>query len=272
MERRAKENPTGLTGLAPLLRAVRHLVLPDRCMACGTYLPPGSAGEPLAACFCRSCLALPLPRFSSPYCPCCGCLFPKGSVDGRSGENHLCESCLKSRPGIARVRAAFAYEGIIRSAVGLLKYKGRVRLAGPLSHYLFDSFEQYFMDHGIDLVLPVPLHVSRAWARQFNQAILLSRHFPRLFRQRYGKAPAWEIRPELLRRRRATLSQTGLDQKARERNLKQAFAVTSPDRIRGKRILLVDDVYTSGATCRAAAESLLEAGARQVEALVLARA
>ena len=260
------------SGRHRLFQAIRDLVLPDRCMGCGIYLPSDPGQEPLAACFCRSCITLPLPRFLPPYCPCCGCLLPKGSPDAGDLENHLCESCLKSRPKISRVRAAFVYEGIIRTAVGLLKYKGRVRLAGPLSHYLFNSFEQHFMADDIDLVVPVPLHVSRAWERQFNQAVLLVRGFPKLFRRRYGTAPAWTVRADLLSRHRATLSQTGLHQRAREKNLKKAFAVKTASPVRGKRILLIDDVYTSGATCRAAASCLTAAGARQVDALVLARA
>jgi len=245
MGKNTKENAWPLSGLVPFARAVSALMLPDRCMVCRAYLTPDPKDEPLASCFCASCLALPLPRFASPYCPCCGRLLPKGSGDSGLGENHLCESCLRCDSQISRVRAAFAYEGIVRTAVGLLKYKRRIRLAGPLSHYLFDSFEQYFIDEAIDLVLPVPLHISRAWERQFNQAVLLVRDFPRRFQQRFKKAPAWEIRLNLLSRNRPTLSQTGLDQKAREKNLKQAFAVTAPDRVRGKRILLVDDVYTS---------------------------
>jgi ComF family protein len=154
--------------------------------------------------------------------------------------------------------------------VGLLKYKGRVRLAGPLCHYLFNSFQQYFKD--IDLVVPVPLHPSRAWERQFNQAVLLVRQFSRRFQNQYGRAPDWQIRPQVLSRCRPTISQTGLDQKAREKNMHQAFVVKDPGRVKGKQILLIDDVYTSGATCRAAASCLITAGARQVDVLVLARA
>lgn len=264
---------SGRSWLDRCLAGIRTLILPERCMSCGGYLQIGSlsdellSDEPLAVCFCRTCLALPLPAFSPPFCPVCGHLFPVSDQ-----ESHLCEACLTSAPAVAKVRAAFSYEGVVRSVVAQFKYKGRLRLARPLEHHLFDAFARHFGQDKIDLILPVPLHPGRAWERQFNQAVLLTRRFPRLFRRRFGRAPSWSVRPDLLVRKRATESQTGLAVKEREKNLKGAFAVTSGDAVKGKHVLLVDDVYTSGATCRAAAESLFRAGAVVVNALVLARA
>ena len=253
--------------LGRCLSDVQDLVLPAKCMQCGRYIDPIQMRDPLESCFCPQCLNSPLPRFSPPYCPSCGHLFPRSDQ-----KSHLCENCLKSPPGITKVRAAFAYEGIIRAAVALLKYQSRIRLAKPFEHHLYESFERHFFKVGIDLILPIPLHPTRAWHRQFNQSVLLVRNFSRLYYARHGKSPSWQVNPELMYRNRATPSQTGLDGKLREKNLKSAFALGVPDTVTDKKILLVDDVYTSGATCRAAADCLFGAGARQVDVLVLARA
>lgn len=245
------------------------LLFPATCLKCRTYiLTPGDG--PLSRCFCPSCTGLSLPWYQPPFCTCCGRPFD-------TGDSHLCESCLKTDPAVGRVRAAFEYQGIIRDAVGLLKYRSRLSLATPFETCLFDAFATYFSDIPVDLILPVPLHPARARQRGFNQSCLLVRNFTAIYRKRCGQAPPWQVDTTGLVRVKPTPSQTGLDIREREKNLNRAFTWRGGRKkggpeLRGRHVLLVDDVYTTGATCTAAARALTAAGAARVDALVLARA
>ncbi len=240
------------------------LIFPDRCMKCGTYITR-DCQMPLSACFCPSCLDSPLPFFGTPFCPVCGRIFDAGT-------DHLCSSCLERRPVTKSVRAAFEYKGVIRDGIGLLKYQAKQSLALPFEYYLFSAFESYYDMDDVHLILPVPLHRSKAKKRGFNQSYFLVRNFPRLFKKKFGHNPFWAIDIHSLVRVRATVSQTGLDYSERRENLNKAFSCHHPSKVEGKNILLVDDVYTTGATCNAAAKILIRAGAARVSALVLARA
>jgi len=246
-------------------RGMVSLVFPDKCLKCGVYIRRDPT-FPLSACYCGACLGNALPIFQSPFCTCCGHLFRS-----RAGENHLCEPCLKKRPVLARVRAAFEYKDTIREAVARFKYQSRLSLSYPFEHYLFDAFCTWFGHEEIHLILPVPLHPKKARQRGFNQSFLLIRRFPSLFRKKFGVLPPWAVDISSLARIRYTTSQTGLDIRERKRNLRQAFKWRGSGNLRGKNLLLVDDVYTTGATCHAAARALKAAGAQTVSALVLAR-
>ncbi|EIM64202.1 ComF family protein [Desulfobacter postgatei] len=240
------------------------LVFPDKCLGCGKYIKK-NADNPLSKCFCHRCLGEVLPVFDHPFCPACGHCF-------ESGPDHLCEACLKTPMVMESVRAAFIYKELIQKALGLFKYQSKLSLARPFERHLFQAFATHFDMNGFHLIVPIPLHVSKAKKRGFNQSYLLVRNFPRLYRDAYGRPAPWCIDIRCLARVRATVSQTGLDHKARKNNLTQAFACPKPDYIQGKNILLVDDVFTTGATCNAAAQTLMNAGAAGVSALVLARA
>jgi len=170
------------------------------------------------------------------------------------------------------VRAAFIYKELIQEALGLFKYQSKLSLARPLEHHLFQAFATHFDMNGFHLIVPIPLHVSKAKKRGFNQSYLLVRNFLRLYMEAYGRPAPWRIDIGSLIRVRATVSQTGLDHKARKNNLTRAFACPKPEYIQGKNILLIDDVFTTGATCNAAAQTLMNAGAAGVSVLVLARA
>ena len=137
---------------------------------------------------------------------------------------------------------------------------------------MYEAFDTYFFAHGIDLLVPVPLHPSKTRKRGFNQAYLLIRRFQKFYRQQYGKDPSWQIDTRSLVRVKPTLPQTGLDSGSRQENLKNAFKVRPGAGLKEKRILLVDDVFTTGSTCYEAARVLGRAGAGRVDALVLARA
>jgi ComF family protein len=171
----------------------------------------------------------------------------------------MCAAC---REGIAGFDAAYSfgsYEGTLRKLIHLFKY-GRVEtLAAPLSRMLQRVVP---LEERFDLVIPVPMHWRKRWMRGFNQAELLARPLAR----RIG-APLTRN----LVRRRATPSQASLSEAQRRTNPANSFGVRGAGQIAGKRILLIDDVFTTGATLRAAAAALKTAGAAHVSALTLAR-
>ncbi|WP_035240185.1 ComF family protein [Desulfobacter vibrioformis] len=240
------------------------LVFPDKCLGCGKYIKKNT-DNPLSVCFCHGCLGQTLPVFDHPFCPACGRGF-------ESGPDHLCEACLKTPMVMERVRAAFIYKDLIQKALGLFKYQSKLSLARPLERHLFQAFATHFDMNRFHLVLPIPLHISKARKRGFNQSYLLVRNFSRLYKDACGRPAPWRIDIRCLARVRATVSQTGLDHTARKKNLARAFACPEPGLIKGKNILLVDDVFTTGSTCNAAAQTLVDAGAASVSVLVLARA
>jgi len=233
----------------------------------------------LSACFCDDCFPFEPLGFTSPFCPACGRMFDRisdridpdvGLVSSR--ENHLCEICRVNPPLINSVRAAFQYQGIIKEAIPLFKYQSRLSLARVFEAYLFEAFERFFETAAIDLILPIPLHFKKMKLRGFNQSFLLVRNFQKKYRSIHGKTPCWQIDTGTLLRIKSTRPQTGFDIQQRQDNLKGAFAIKGKTTLFGKNILLVDDVYTTGATCGEAARLLLKSGANRVDVLVLARA
>jgi ComF family protein len=162
---------------------------------------------------------------------------------------------------VRAVVAAYPLEGLVRAAVLALKYRGRTRLAPFLAAGL--SLPLAHRPLSVDRVIPVPLSPGRLRVRGFNQSELLARPVAKAFQ--------WELDTTSLTRQRETRQQTRLSVQERQRNVAGAFAVTDPGRIRGARVLLVDDVCTTGATLDACAQSLIEAGAEGVWAIVVAR-
>ena len=201
-----------------------------------------AASEPLdAEYFCVSCRT---PFVNS---------FPLDS-EGR------CSLC---RSGLRAFDAAYSfgsYAGPLRTLVHLFKYHAMRPLAAPLGAYLLRSLPR---DQAFDLLVPVPLHWLRRWKRGFNQSELLGRVV-----SRSTGIPVCGA----LRRVRSTAVQAGLSNTARRRNVSQAFRCHRPEKVRGKRILLVDDVMTTGSTATACARALKRAGAARVVLLTVARA
>ncbi len=152
-----------------------------------------------------------------------------------------------------------SYEGSLRKLIHVFKYGKVESLAGPLSRFLIQSLP---LEQQFDIVLAMPMHWRKLWQRGFNQAELLARPVAR----RYGIKLSSN-----LRRRRYTKPQAGLSEAKRRDNLRNSFTVVRPEQMRGKRVLLIDDVFTTGATLRTAAEALKAAGAGHVCALTLAR-
>jgi ComF family protein len=152
------------------------------------------------------------------------------------------------------------------------KYKGKIQLARPLGELLLTAFTRFWDIDSIDIILPVPLHASRLRQRGFNQAGLLLRNWYEISDRRFCNLSHIQIADGILIRTTATAPQSALGRAQRSRNIKNAFGLDGQEKIRGKKILLVDDVYTTGATVNECGRLLLNSGARGVDVLTLARA
>ncbi len=260
---------------APLILAV----FPSRCIQCGRFLPVSSAirhpvGEKtdwfrpehlFRRYACRSCMSQFLP-ISSPLCPSCGIPFQT-----QEDRDHVCQECIARPRRFVSARSAAAYDGILRTAVHLLKYEGKIQLARPMGRLLFPLFRQLMDQRPVDRILPVPLHTSRLRKRGFNQADLLIREWKQLLAREEPDKEFPPIRRGWLKRVRKTPPQTGMGKEERRKNIRGAFQVEPRANVKGKWILLVDDVYTTGATLDECARSMLSAGAAGILALTVAR-
>jgi ComF family protein len=196
-------------------------------------------------------------------CQRCGWPFPAAAAT-RGAECPLCQRCRETDDAFEVARAALVYRdgGVARAAILLCKHAGRLGLLQHLAALLAAQAPEDLMLRSWDAVVPVPLHWLRRWRRGFNQAEVLARAV--------GRHHALPVVGGCLARVRATPPQHG-DAAARQRNVQKAFVVRRPGRIAGKRVLLVDDVFTTGATANACAAALLAAGAAAVGVLTLAR-
>jgi ComF family protein len=234
--------------------AALDLIYPPTCCACGQpNRQPGFCTR------CRTAITAP----GSPLCSVCGAPF------GTRGEaDHCCARCLIRRPRFGRARACAIYDAAdtaehpLKVVLQRYKYSRDVSLAPALGSLLAERAPLPLSVY--DLIVPVPLHPERLRWRGFNQALLLAKQLARMH--------ALGLDPFSLERVRPTRPQVDLDEGERRRNVAGAFCVTRPERVRRRRILLLDDVYTTGATVNECSRILRQAGARSVDVLVLARA
>jgi ComF family protein len=234
------------------LSQISDAFFPRICLACSCVLPSGRPEF-----FCTDCLRQ-ITFLRGRLCPACGITFSDSSAG-----NHLCSSCIEHQHWFDFARAAVAYEGIILDAIHRFKY-GRDLTAGAALAGLLADFDFAGIDFSaFDAMIPMPLHIKRLRERRFNQSLVLARAL--------GKKHGVAVDFSLLKRRRFTLTQTGLNKSQRDKNISGAFAANRPDKIRGGSFLLVDDVYTTGATINECAKILVEAGAKRVAALTVAR-
>jgi ComF family protein len=224
------------------------MLVAPACAACDEPLEAPTRGPVCARCWSRVTPTAP------PLCEQCGDPLPSWRVI--SLEHARCPRCRRGRSHVRRSRAIGQYEGALREIVHALKYDGRRSLARPLGAMLAQSGAELLQD--ADLVVAVPLHRSRHRARGFNQAAELARNL--------GLPVS-----AALKRVRATPSQTDLPAAKRHANVRHAFAVRRGAKVAGATVVLVDDVSTTGATLDACARVLIEAGAREVRALTVAR-
>jgi ComF family protein len=169
-------------------------------------------------------------------------------------------------------RAPLVYDQTILNVVHCYKYKGKIQLAGPLGGLLLATFNCFWDKDSIDVIVPVPLHFKRLRKRGFNQVFLLIRNWKKFAAASHIDLSGVRIERNAIVRAASTSPQTGLGRKARMTNIKNAFKIQYKEKIKDKTILLVDDVYTTGATVNECARLLLKGGANHVDVLTLARA
>jgi ComF family protein len=234
-----------MAGLSPLTRvgrAVLEVFFPSRCVGCGAY----------GSFLCQSCQAELLPT-RPPRCPICWQPQPQEVTCGR---------CREERPAFQGARSAYLYQGAAREAVRALKYSYLSALAQPMAQLM----ARYVLEKEpieADLLVAVPLHGRRQRLRGYNQSALLARELSRLC--------GLPLAERGLARRRNTPPQArSADAEARKRSVSGAF-VADRRWVEGRRVLLVDDVMTTGATLDACAQALRQAGAASVWALTFAR-
>jgi ComF family protein len=231
-----------------------ELIYPPRCHICQCFLISGGAG---AGHICGDCFES-LVKITSPFCPVCGTPFIS-----RVEDDHLCGDCLKKRPHYDALIAPFLYEGGIMDAIHQIKYNGRTYITGSVGELAASFAKERFGDTNGFLLMPVPLHPKRLRERGFNQSLILAR------------AIAANLDTEIdflsLRRVRYTQPQTGLKKVERKRNVRGAFGLAGRPDLKGKTVILVDDVATTGSTLDECAKVLKKGGCEKVFCLVLAR-
>jgi len=239
---------------APLLQPLRRLVdsvLPPRCINCRALVHGETA-------LCAECWPL-FDFLAPPLCQCCGFPFEydPGSADT------LCAACVARRPLFERARAVLVYGELSRRLILDFKHADRTWPVPAFGRWLARAGTELVA--AADLAVPVPLHRSRLYMRRYNQAAMMALAL--------GRETGLAVQPDLLVRRRATPSQGRMSPVARRRNVRGAFAVRpgGAGQIARRRILLVDDVLTTGATAEECARTLLGAGAAAVDVLTLAR-
>lgn len=247
--------PTAISDVVPAairstVRRAVDIVLPPRCLACGVLV-----GEPGAVC--PSCWG-GIDFIAPPMCRCCGLPF-----DYDEGAEAVCGDCARRAPLYGRARSTMIYNDASRRLVLAFKHADRTDAAPAWGDWLARAGAELLAD--ADLLVPVPLHRRRLISRRYNQAALMA--------QALGRTSGLPVSIDALRRVRATPSQGKMSRAQRERNVAGAFAVRDTRReiIEDARIVLIDDVMTTGATLAACIKPLLHGRAANVDVLTLAR-
>lgn len=232
-----------------LWKGVSDLLFPPSCPACGIRLLSDRHT------LCSQCLQ-DIAFINSPLCTVCG-----REMSDSAGGDHFCARCLRQAPPYSSARGVAHYQAPLSGLLHRLKYQGETSVLPALKEIIRLQAPGALLEG--ERVVPVPLHIARLRQRGFNQSLILANLF---FPERNDT-----ILIDTLIRVRHTLSQTGLDGKARRKNLHKAFTVRFPERVRGRRIVLVDDVFTTGTTVSECSRTLLRAGASDVRVVTLAR-
>lgn len=221
-------------------------IFPKRCPACRVFLEKGF--------LCKECEEQWPSVDSFSHCPRCLAIF-------ETEPSHLCGECLQSEKSFSELRALGFYELALKQLILRFKFEGEENLARFFIEKM--SFEQPVWEN-VDIVIPIPLHVRKLKKRGYNQSAVLAKKIA----QKYSIL--WS--PFVLKKIRETPAQADLKRNERKANLRKAFIIEQTEKIFKKRVLLVDDVYTTGATVAEASQELIKAGALSVSVFVLARA
>jgi ComF family protein len=208
--------------------------------------------------FCSKCLS-EIHWIESPYCSVCGIPFISKEV-----ESHPCGACVTHRKYFTMARALGTYEGSLQEAIHHWKYEGKTNLTPFFAEWLAEGLKRYWEPDSLDLLIPVPLHTQRLRERGFNQALVLVKELSRRTGIPYRKTT--------LQKKKPTVPQVNLSGAERGKGLRGAFHVIGKEELVGKSALLVDDVYTTGATVNECSRVLRRGGAKRVDVLTLAHA
>jgi len=234
------------------LKTLFQFFLPPQCDCCETFLEEEEQG------LCSDCLAA-VRWIESPFCVQCGIPF-----DSREEKGHLCGRCLVQKRYFTMGRALGYYKGPLREAIHRWKYEEKIYLSSLFGKWMERGFSQYWRAPLFDLLVPVPLHAQRLRERGFNPSLLLVREL--------SHRTGIPYRKRLLEKRERTVPQVHLSGADREKGVKGAFRLVDREGAKGKMILLVDDVYTTGATVNECAKVLVAGGAERVDVFTLAHA
>jgi len=226
--------------------------LPPQCPCCEKFLEEDRQG------FCSNCLS-EIRWIVPPFCSVCGIPFMSKEI-----ESHPCGACASHRKYFTMARALGTFEGSLQEAIHRWKYEGKTHLTAFFAEWMAEGLNRYWERDSLDLLIPVPLHRQRLRERGFNQALLLAKELSRRTGLPYQKS--------ILQKKEPTIPQVKLSGIEREKGLRRTFHVVEKEKLLGKSVLLVDDVYTTGATVNECSKVLLKGGAGRVDVLTLAHA
>lgn len=231
------------------LKLLIDAILPARCLLCGKIVHDDNT-------LCSECFEN-INFITSPYCKHCGKPLFENIPD-----NLYCVSCLNKKHTFRFVRSAIVYDEYSKKLVLDFKFYDHIENKKLLVKWLMFAGRDIFKE-GVDLIIPVPLHFTRMLRRKYNQSAILARELSR--------QTGIKVEYKALVKNKKTIPQVLCDSKQRTKNVKNAFTVKYPEAIKDKRIVLIDDVFTTGATLRECAKILKKHGAKSVDALTVAR-
>jgi len=229
---------------------VFQFFLPPQCPCCEKFSEEGKQG------FCSNCLSQ-IRWIEPPFCSICGIPFISREV-----ETHPCGACVTHRKYFTIARALGAFEGALQEAIHRWKYEGKTYLTPFFADWMAEGLNRHWEPGSLNLLIPVPLHTRRLRERGFNQALLLVRELSRRTGIPYRKS--------ILQKKKSTIPQVNLSGVEREKELRGTFQVIGKEELSGLSVLLIDDVYTTGATVNECSKVLLRGGAKKVDVLTLA--
>lgn len=235
-----------------MIERLFQFFLPLQCHCCEKFLDEGEQG------ICSDCLS-EIHWIKPPFCSVCGTPFISEQV-----RDHPCSSCLIKRKYFTMARALGVYDGSLQEAIHRWKYQGKTTLTPFWGEWMTEGLCRYWDPKFFDLLIPVPLHKQRLRERGFNQTLLLV--------EELSCRTGIPYRNRILQKVRPTLPQVNLSGVEREKGVRGSFHIIGKEGIKGKTVLLVDDVYTTGATVNECSKVLLAAGAERIDVLTLAHA
>lgn len=242
-----------------VVEPILNLLFPVYCPVCDSYMERDKSRV-----LCPKCWDSII-RINPPYCiKCCKPYYSFNNDNHRQKEGHLCNQCRRIRIYFDHTLSGGIYDGALREAIHLFKYNGKKNLSTPLGDFLYDELKTKIAFEKFEYIIPVPLHKIRLKERGFNQTLLISR--------RLSKNSKIPIITNVLKKKKPTPPQADLPLKDRKRNVRGAFFLKNPHKIHGRRIILLDDVYTTGSTVNECSRVLKKAGAAEVTVFTLARA